>query len=716
MTVKLMITACAGLCCCAAMAEGEGADVVLENARAKLVIGADAKVKSLKLKANGEELLDAEENISLFSSTQKRPFNNELKLIHPDKRTTYEANRIRRAGDTLVVGFETVPYEAVISVGTNDAFFSFTLEKFNASHGMHRDQALDYPPVRQFRLAQLPVKERANFGEWLNVMWDDKAAVAVMSVSGLEEIDSERRRASRVFSANLYEGLRLKGGRAAIVVGAGREDFMEAMDAFERANGLPLGVESRRSPLMKENIFCCSRVTEKTVDDWIAFCKQAGITLLKWGGWYWPENGFTGKEPERQELIRVLKKLHDAGIKSGLHLLQTYISISGRYARGACDPRLNLTRHFTLAEPIGTNDVISEIRVLEDPVDAPIEYKHKRLLRFDGELFLYEKYESEPVRRFTGIQRAHHKTVKREHQRGCIGGIVDLSGYFGGGCYINQSTDLQDEVAKRIGELYDLGFDFFYFDGSEGASEPCGIYVPYAQYRVVRACTRPVLFCEGSAKGHFDWHFLSGGNAFDCFGPEEFKAMTAKYALRNAAIAAKDFNRTDFGWWSVRVPDGKKNPLGTQFDMWEYGFARVIAWDCMTTMTLDPSNVKAHPRGADILETVRRWTDVRRRNLAPEDLKAKWRGPDGEWHLYLNDKGEYEFLPLTMLAAPNAKGLRAFVCERNGKRLVCYWHTSGEGDFTVSLGGERKLHAANRAYLETDLSVEDVVKAFKEAK
>ena len=214
---------------------------------------------------------------------------------------------------------------------------------------------------------------------------------------------------------------------------------------------------------------------------------------------------------------------------------------------------------------------------------------------------------------------------------------------------------------------------------------------------------------------HFDWHMLAGANAFDYFEPEIFKEKIVEYPLAAAKRLAKDFTRVDFGWWGFYLPSAKE-PLGTQFDMWEYGFARAIAWDCMATTCINPKDTKRHPRGADILETVRRWTDVRRRNLVPADLKAKWRGPDGEWHLYLNEKGEYEFLPLTMLDAPDAKGLRAFVCERNGKRLVCYWHTSGEGDFTVSLGGEKKLHAANRAYLETDLSVEDVVKAFKSAK
>ena len=56
-----------------------------------LRVGDDAIVKSLVVKATGEECVDASLKISLFTATQDRPFNNEQKLIHPNKRTDYPA-------------------------------------------------------------------------------------------------------------------------------------------------------------------------------------------------------------------------------------------------------------------------------------------------------------------------------------------------------------------------------------------------------------------------------------------------------------------------------------------------------------------------------------------------------------------------------------------------------------------------------------------------
>ena len=97
-------------------AAGSNADVVLETSAMRLVIGADACAKSLTIKANGEECLDVHEGIPLFSVTQDRPFNNEIKLTYPNCQTTYPANSVRREGDELVVGFELAPYEARVKV------------------------------------------------------------------------------------------------------------------------------------------------------------------------------------------------------------------------------------------------------------------------------------------------------------------------------------------------------------------------------------------------------------------------------------------------------------------------------------------------------------------------------------------------------------------------------------------------------------------------
>jgi len=182
-------------------------------------------------------------------------------------------------------------------------------------------------------------------------------------------------------------------------------------------------------------------------------------------------------------------------------------------------------------------------------------------------------------------------------------------------------------------------------------------------------------------------------------------------------IKQPEFMWTYFGQFGRAMWAKKDDSLGTQFDLWEYGLSRSVAWDCMTSIQMTPSRAQDHPRGADIFETLRRWSDVRRRNLLPAGLRAKLREAEGEWHLYVNEKGEYEFLPLVMLDAPQAKNLRAFVCERNGKRLICYWRLSGEGDYVVPLGGTPvKLHAANRAYLESVLSVEEIKKAWAQAK
>ena len=105
----------AGICgtLLAACAQG---DIVLENARLKLTLGEDAVVKSLTVKPSGEECIDATERLSLFAVTQDRPFNNEIKLTYPNAETTYPANRLRREGDELIVGFEIAPYEARVKV------------------------------------------------------------------------------------------------------------------------------------------------------------------------------------------------------------------------------------------------------------------------------------------------------------------------------------------------------------------------------------------------------------------------------------------------------------------------------------------------------------------------------------------------------------------------------------------------------------------------
>ena len=195
---------------CAASAEDGGAKtemlpsefdgktpVVVETKAFKLVINPDATAKSLVLKSNGEEILEPREGIPVFASTQTRPFNNEIRLVQQAKRTTYPANRVRRDGDLIRVGFETAPYEiAVLVEETDEGYATFRPERL-ISNTVQEHQYLywnmDVPPVDSFRVLQLPVKNRENFGDWLNVMWDERGCAAVIGGTSYMDVDNEKR-------------------------------------------------------------------------------------------------------------------------------------------------------------------------------------------------------------------------------------------------------------------------------------------------------------------------------------------------------------------------------------------------------------------------------------------------------------------------------------------------------------------------------------------
>jgi len=108
-------------------------NIILENDLFRLEIGQDSRPLSLLVKATGEETLMQGEEISLFSVTQERPFNNEVKLAHPNKRTTFQSNRVRLDGDKLIVGFEITPFEAVIAVRVEPKRVRFVVARENAA-------------------------------------------------------------------------------------------------------------------------------------------------------------------------------------------------------------------------------------------------------------------------------------------------------------------------------------------------------------------------------------------------------------------------------------------------------------------------------------------------------------------------------------------------------------------------------------------------------
>lgn len=655
----------------------------LETNHAILTLTETACAESLILKATGEDCLLHGQDIPIFAFTEDRPYNNEIKLSHPCKPTLFNANALRREGDRLIVGFEGVGFEAIIRLTLTDDYMAFSLEDFLIHPEDFAGLAMTPPPVREFRLLQLSLKDRGHFGEWLNVVFDDTAAINLSAADPFTRVATTPLQGGRLLYAAALQEVRLKNTTAALLT-CPKERLMDVIDRFEQDYDLPRGAQSRRNQsALNASVYWTSYITPQNVDEHIRWAQKGGFRMMLiyypnmfkegrlytyCGNYDW-NNAFPH---QLDDLKPMLDKIKAAGITPGFHFLHTHIGVGSRYVTPVADHRLNLTRHFTLARPLGEED--TTVYVEENPLESTTHPKC-RVLRFGGEMIAYEGYTTEWPYCFTGCTRGHFDTQVTTHPLGQIGGIADISEFGAVSLYVDQRTSLQDEIASKLAEVYNTGFAFVYFDGSEGTNPPFDIYIPYAQYRVYKQLKNPPLFCEGAAKSHFSWHMLSGGNAFDVFPTSIFKKMIAKHPLEEAARMQDDFTRVNFGWWRF-FPD-------SQPDVFEYGTSKAAAYDCPATLRADITAFKNHPRIDDILKVIRRWEDVRQRQWLTAEQKECLKDPDTEYTLLLNGNGDYELVPYTPIERQD--DIAVFTFTRGDRRWAVLWHKTGSEQITLPL-------------------------------
>lgn len=707
-------------------------NIIIENKFIRLEIAGDCTAKSLVYKPSGEELLQVDEKLPLFRTEQARPYNNEVKLAHMNKYTAYDANSIREENGRYIIGFEAVPYEVAMRIEAKDTYITFTLEELLAHANSYKGLTMDGPPTLAFRLVQLPFKHRKNFGEWLNIVSDEEISACVVATSPYELADSEKTGRYRTLYAKAIKEAKLLNTTAALIV-CPTPEFMDIMAGFEEDFDLPRGVASRRDPMIRESILRVPFIDPSNVDTYIDFAKKGGFKLMliyyiamyeEKPGYYLIGNyDYRPSYPNKDaDLKAMLDKIKAAGITPGLHVLHTHIGIESRYVTPVPDHRLQLKKYFTLAKPVKADDDV--IYVEENPKDVTTK-ELMSILRFGKELIHYESRTTEPPYCFKGCKRGYWNTTACDHEDGTIGGLLDVSEYGATSIYLAQDSSLQDEIAEKIANTYNQGFEFVYFDGSEGAKPPFEFHVSNAQMKVYGRMHKKPLFCEGAAKTHFGWHLVSGGNAFDDFSDDIYKAMIIKYPCVEAEEIQPDHTRVNFGWWFYRTT--------TQPDMYEFGVSRAAAWNCPTTVSIGATDIiRDNPRNADVLEVLRRWADVRRTGKLTQVHMDMLKDTAQEHTLLIDESGEYELVPYWQIPC-GAEGVRAFFFERKGKSYVTFWHESGEGKMKLHLpaeavwqqdigketkslpAGSTVLEVGNKCYLSAAVSKEELCKAFAEA-
>ena len=715
-------------------------DIIIENDLMKLVLSADGYSKSLLCKATGTECLVQGKNVALSTITEPRPYQNEVKLAYPNKKTTFKSNRIRKEGDKLIIGYELIPWESTVEINIKPDYIAFTLEEFNLTedYGI----TMTEPPISEMWFLRLPVKNLGHWGDWLNVIWDEKVAVNILAAGPYTNADSEEGEGYRILQAGVDEKVKMTGVTAVLITCA-KDQLLDKIAVVENDYNIPGGVASRRHELYNASYYWTSNVTPLNVDEHIKYAKMGGFRLMNI---YYPAflesrgyrlignyDIFRSEYPNgKADLRAMLKKIKDAGITPGCHFLHSHIGRDSRYVTPVPDHRLNLLRIFTLKQQLSKTD--TTIYVEQNPQNSTMA-GNRRVLKIGTELISYRGYTTEPPYMFYGCKRGIDKTTINAQPVGYMFGLLDVSEFGATSVYIDQYSDLQDEVADYIADIWEAGFEFLYFDGSEGVNPPFWFHVANAQWRVFSKLKPEPVFAEGAAKTHFSWHMLTGGNAFDIFPPEKLKAETIKHPFREAPRMQDNFTRLNFGWLGYWLP-GEKT-IGTQPDQLEFVTSKAAAWDCPVSIHANPAVLAQHPRTADNFEVFRRWEEVRAKKWLTEEQKLMLRDPDQEFTLLVNEKNEFELVPCEQIkdVANGRREVIAFTFKRNNDLYAVYWHISGDkkiqlpvksSDLTLmrdigieieissgQLAGYTVLPAGNRHYIKTTvLTKDELVNAF----
>ena len=203
-------------------------------------------------------------------------------------------------------------------------------------------------------------------------------------------------------------------------------------------------------------------------------------------------------------------------------------------------------------------------------------------------------------------------------------------------------------------------------------------------------------------------------------------------------------SRVDFGWWGFWAPgsvDWSKETIGVQADMWEYGASVATAWRCAGSILMPLNELRKHRRADDILETMRRWAEVRRfggvKDSWREELKRDYMQ---EHHLIRLADGSYDLVRYWQATAGVGEGakvpVRSFVFEREGYTWIVYWHVDGEGMLSLPVKADQvavfdefagkpvatrpvgdgvAIPAGNRRYMRTTMSRQTAIETMRSA-
>jgi len=448
-----------------------------------------------------------------------------------------------------------------------------------------------------------------------------------------------------VLRATSYSKYGLAGAKAALVA-APTEQLRPALQQLvgaEVASQSDLGGPWALDAQANRGSYLFAAVSESNVDRWIDLAKRGGFTHIHFTGW---EQSLGHYEPKPsvfpngiEGLKATVRKIHDAGLKAGMHTLTGCIATTDSWVTPVPDRRLAADATYTLAADMSQeSDAILTVE-LPGEHDTIWSYAGRgNVIRIGEELIHYSEISREPSYGFLKCTRGAFGTKPGPHLQGAA---ADHLRQVYLAFYPDEATTLVGEVADAIARVYnECEMDQIYMDGAEGM----GSWHAVATMRdaIYRRLKRPATV-EASSWGHWSWYYHSRVGAWDHpkWGLKQFTDMHCEqipYYRKGSLLQGQ------LGWWVILGPSSDNR--AEMPDEMEYFSCKTLAHDVpMSIQGIGAATRPANARMEEYLSIAGQYERLRLANYFSESVKERLRQPGRDFHLNLADDGAWEFIP-----------------------------------------------------------------------
>ncbi|MBL7039556.1 MAG: hypothetical protein ISR77_13055 [Pirellulaceae bacterium] len=611
-----------------------------ENEFAKLAIGPRGRCTALLDKSTGEDRILRTTPLVWIRQGDKT--HRRAKCSFEDGKLTL---RFDKAQTTVVVGVTAKPKYFVFRVESVEKKGSGVFSASNRAKGNQEGAEKTPDPFfpDEVTFVDLNLKSCQRVHAMSGLAADDRFGVCLRTLN--LETNVQVGRNPPVLTAKAFEEHGFEGAGAALVA-CPTPQMRSVLQDVVRNEGLPysaLGGPFAQDAAENRGSYVFARVSEKNVDQWIELARRGGIQYIHLSGW---EQSLGHYEP-REDLFpngldgmkAVADRLHEAGLKVGIHTLTGCISPHDPWVRPTPDPRLATDGTFTLK--IDLDEKGTEVPIAEPPGNYPTIWAYSsrgNCIRIDDELIHFSVISNEAPYGFFKCQRGAFGTKVAAHKKGAP--VHHLIARYG--CFIpDEKSTLVDEVAERIANVYNTcGIDQIYMDGAEAMRGWYGI--ARMRHAIFTRLKRPALV-EASCWGHHSWPFHSRVGAWDHpkWGLKRFADdhLAAVQQYRNACLL-----EAQLGWWVILGP--ARDWDMEMPDEIEYLCAKALAHDVpLSFQNVSASGTPQNARQDEFFTTIGRYEQLRLANYFAESVKEKLREERQECRLAQADNGDWQLIP-----------------------------------------------------------------------